>query len=736
MSATVQNQGLDLDRKVLEEFIFTLNIARRQVMAYPPGHPMVATATGNLIEVIPRLLVSHDEITLGIARDTLMIEGGSLGRSNPVFRDLAQNLFNLQIASLTITRDLTEDETCRFFSIFRQTPEQLAEEGGIDHILARSDFKGIKAQGIDFSNFSTIEVDVVHAPKTKVLESDTALLWKSFANGIIKGSIDHSGQAHIPTGGLDPTLLAEIMNQEHSVVDSSLETNYEEAVTDFLHGTDRKKLRGREYQELLGRLGDMVGALNPELSRRFMNSMLRTCVQRPDAAELILNKMPQTALLDAMEQIDSSTIEIPQTLIDVLGKLASYRVDEESQSRVAGETSHSERETIEQLTKLFSEDHSEYFVPKDYRAALAVLAATKINHALDERQAEELISSLEGHKVEEQFNEVLLDLLGRGVDHQTSDAIGRNMDELVDYFLETGDFKSLASIYGHLHRHVTVLSKETFDSTRKTLERFAGKEFSDTVLDGLDTWGKPEHASIQALIERVGIPFVGPLLERLADEQSMSRRRLFMDCLIQIGPPVKTPISARLKDDRWFFVRNMVIILREIKDPSIIPLLGRLSGNTHPKVQFEVMNTYLYYGDDRADRYLLKELAGKNPASLLSAIRLAANSRNPKIVIMLSKLLNVRLPAEHELEVKTNAIKVLRKSATEDVLPELASFFLKKKLFGGSQPLSLQIKAIAILEKIGTVDAGILAGKVSQSASGELAHASENVLAQIHRKMT
>ena len=732
----VQNQGLDLDKKVLEEFIFALNIARRQVMAYPPGHPMVATATGNLIEVIPRLLKSHNDITLGIARDTLMIEGGSLGRSNPVFRDLAKNLFNLQIASLTITKDLTEDEICRFFGVFSQTPEQLAEEGGVDHILAHADFRGIKAQGIDFSDFSTTEVDVVHAPKTKVLESDTALLWKSFANGIIKGSIDHSGQAYIPTGDLDPILLAEIMNQEHSVVDSSLEMNYEEAITGFISGTDRKKMRGREYQELLGRLGDMVGTLNPELRRRFMNSMLRTCAQRPDAAEIILNKMPQTALLDAMEQIDSGAIEIPQTLIDVLGKLASYRVDEVPQSRVAGETNRSARETVAQLTKLFSEDHSEYFVPKDYRAALAVLAATKINHALDERQADEIISSLEGHKVEEQFNEVLLDLLGRGVDHPTSDAIGRNMDELVDYFLETGDFKSLANIYSHLHRHVTVLSKETFDSTSKTLERFAGKEFSDTVLDGLDTWGKPEHASIQALIGQVGIPFAEPLLKCLADEQSMSRRRLFMDCLIRIGPQVKNPISKRLKDDRWFFVRNMVIILREIEDPAVIPLLGRLSDYAHPKVQFEVMNTYLYYGDDRADRYLLKELAGQNPTSLLSAIRLAENSQNPKIVSMLSKLLNARLPTEHELEVKTNAIKVLQKSATEDVLPELANFFLKKKLFGGSKPLSLQIKAVAILEKIGTVDAGILAGKIAQSTSGELARASENVLAQIHRKMT
>jgi hypothetical protein len=304
---------------------------------------------------------------------------------------------------------------------------------------------------------------------------------------------------------------------------------------------------------------------------------------------------------------------------------------------------------------------------------------------------------------------------------------------LVDYFLETGNFKPLASIYLQLHRHVTAFSTEAFDSTRETLERFVSEEFSDTVLDGLDTWGKHVNDPIQALIESIGVPFAGALLERLADEPSMSRRRLLMKCLVRIGPQVKIPIAARLSDKRWFFVRNMVVILRDIKDPAVVPLLGRLSGYNHPKVQFEVMNTYLQYGDERANRYLFKELASKNPASLLSAVRLAANSRNPRVISMLSKLLNARLPAECEQEVKASVIKALHESANDDVLPDLATFLLGKKLFGGNRNISLKIQAVAILGKIGTVDAGLLAGKVAQATSGELAQVSEDVLVQIHR---
>ena len=250
------------------------------------------------------------------------------------------------------------------------------------------------------------------------------------------------------------------------------------------------------------------------------------------------------------------------------------------------------------------------------------------------------------------------------------------------------------------------------------LTRFVDKDFSDTVLDGLDAWGKPAHDSIQTLIRAVGVPFAVPLLERLAEEPSLSRRRLLMKCLVAIGPQVKAPIADKLKDKRWFFVRNMVVVLREIKDPGVVPLLGRLSDFAHPKVQAEVMNAYLQYGDERANRYLVKELKSKDPVALLNAVRLAANSHNPQIAIMLAKLLNTRLPADYEQQVKDSVVKALCESATDVVLPELAKFLLGKRLFGGSKNIPFKIKVIAILAKIGTVDAGILAGRVAQSSSG------------------
>ena len=64
---------IDLDTKVLSDFLYALNIARRQVIAYPSGHPMIAQAADKLLTLLTRLLEFRSEVTIGIARDLSLI---------------------------------------------------------------------------------------------------------------------------------------------------------------------------------------------------------------------------------------------------------------------------------------------------------------------------------------------------------------------------------------------------------------------------------------------------------------------------------------------------------------------------------------------------------------------------------------------------------------------------------------------------------------------------------------
>ena len=143
MDAKPSKSGLDLDTRVMSDFIYSLNIARRQIQSYPPGHPVITAAADKLLGLLPKLLEFRPEITIGIARDTLLVGGQVLDTANPIYRDFATNLFDAKVASLTINRELSAAEICKFFEILRYKAEEMADRGGLHRILAMAEIRGI-----------------------------------------------------------------------------------------------------------------------------------------------------------------------------------------------------------------------------------------------------------------------------------------------------------------------------------------------------------------------------------------------------------------------------------------------------------------------------------------------------------------------------------------------------------------------------------------------------------------
>ncbi|MBW2452323.1 MAG: hypothetical protein JRF07_08225 [Deltaproteobacteria bacterium] len=734
MKAENSTSQLDLDAKLLSEFIYALNIARRQVSAYPPGHPVIKNATSKLISTLPKLLEFRNEITIGIARDTLMVGKHVLDSKNPVYRDLAQSLFKSNIAALVIHKDLSEPDITKFFEILHNV-EHDSDSANIDSVLSDAGITGIKTHVIDFKNLHATETETVSAPKSDVIKRESSALWKSFVGGLIDGNLDINGDKYSAFADVDPDLLASLLNGDHVAEDGEFEQSYEDAIASFLNRTSHEQIRSKAHNETLGKLGELVGKLKPELRRRFLNSTLRACSKHTDSAEKILTKIPQAAIIDALDKMDPEFMQIPQNLMNVLGKLASSRGNDISHSRVVSTVEKPMDLNAEHLTALFKTDQSQFFVPHDYQDALALLAVAKDDPVLDQKQINDLVCSLDGHSIERQFANVMLDIMNRDPDLRTSKAISCNLEELVGYFLEHGDFESLIGIYGNLRKY-TIRNQLTEDSPfREALAVFQDSDFIYQILDGFDTWGKSARPQIVKLIETVGSPFVLPLLDLLADEPDMSRRRLFMECLRRLGDLTRQAILERLHDQRWYFVRNLVILLREMNDPAILTPLGRLVGYAHPKVQYEVMRTFLKFKDPRADRYLLRELESKNPEIKLKAIKLAANSENSDVAKRLAHLLNEKLPMEYDEMLKTAALNSLNESNLSNVLPELSNFLLDRKLFKLNKMTTLKIKALSLIEKMETPEAGEIAAKVYISSSGELARVAGRVCLHINGKL-
>ena len=85
-----EKTDLNLDTKVLSEFIYALNIARRQILSYPPGHPVINVAAEKLLDLLPQMFEFRQDITIGVARDTLLVADQALDNTNPIYRDFAK----------------------------------------------------------------------------------------------------------------------------------------------------------------------------------------------------------------------------------------------------------------------------------------------------------------------------------------------------------------------------------------------------------------------------------------------------------------------------------------------------------------------------------------------------------------------------------------------------------------------------------------------------------------------
>jgi hypothetical protein len=74
MNMTHKNDEIPLDAKLLSYAIIELNISRRNVAIYPRDHPSVENTLTNAFKFLKQLFGMRSEITLAIAKDTIIID--------------------------------------------------------------------------------------------------------------------------------------------------------------------------------------------------------------------------------------------------------------------------------------------------------------------------------------------------------------------------------------------------------------------------------------------------------------------------------------------------------------------------------------------------------------------------------------------------------------------------------------------------------------------------------------
>ena len=643
-----------LDTKALSNFIYQLNIVRRQVSAYPQGHQVILSAADKTLKVLANLKTTTSQITIGIARDRLMLGATPLDPKNPVYREYARALFSHGIVALTIHPDLSAEELCTFCRLIAGKPEDILAQGGIVAAATAANVIHAKVTPLAHNQFRTTGISQLN-DKERVTQRDTMNPWDRFVGTLL--APDHNSQSGSwPTEIIEnPERLAVILSTDKSDCTTKDTGEYDKAITTFLRDLDRENLPHQQHNELLDKFRIFVNELQPELRQQFLSSTVSMLGMHETHAGDLLRRFPSTLLLDTLNDLNKRQADIPPFILQILSQLSCARPPlgtAQTQNNPAGLESF----TAEHFKQVFAEHRTNDFVPEDYQSLLRGFPNHRPVPMLPPEVIEGLTESIHDQTMERRLCSIISHMMHHFEEPQCQAALKNHLSPLIQHFIDTGDFAALID----LHRQTISLTQASRTLAKDHLTAsFSSYRFTREIVRSLSLWPQPKRQEIFELMLQVGAPFVPLLLDQLGEEQDRSVRSRYLKLLGDMGPIIRQEVLSRLHDERWHMVRNLIVLLRGLEDPELMDIMEPLLQHPHERVRQEALKTAFYFKDARADVAILKELKRSTDLPPVWAIGLARHSRDARVFQRLTDLLRQSGLSNESLTIRLAVVTTL-----------------------------------------------------------------------------
>ncbi|MDD2856890.1 MAG: HEAT repeat domain-containing protein, partial [Desulfuromonadaceae bacterium] len=490
---------------------------------------------------------------------------------------------------------------------------------------------------------------------------------------------------------LDPLILAKVLNQEFdsgNMNDSELRN----AISDFMTLADKEALSESNDLQPYEKLATFINNLTPDLRRQFIDSSFSSSNRESlKATEQILTNLSSSTILDTLQDISLNRLSVSPIVFALLQRLGENSASTEKDPEFSSE----EENMSQKMKTIFREYASEEFVPDDYQKKLNYIITNDQIPRLNMEEVTELLNTIENHAVENSISQILLNLVRQGVETpEERDLLLQSLTDMFGFFLQTGE-------YGQLQKMLDQLEDDTFplEIKRRLTIEYGRSDYLEEILNGLSIWGKPRYGDIRTLIYKIGGPFVEPILDRLSEEDNMSLRRFYMDCLIEMGGITEAAIIKRLHDPRWYFVRNLLNIISAQGGYSAIQSIRPLLQNKDPRLRHEALKTLVYLRDPEAEEQIIDNLQSENLDLQNAAIILAEQCKAPAVAAKLTEMLSQGGYSQSECERKSSIVQTLGEIGRAEVLPELAKILGSRSIFHSQHLTKLKKDIIRTLPK-------------------------------------
>jgi hypothetical protein len=597
----------------LADFLIEFSIVLHKRSMYPARHPHLRTAAERFARRLNALFENRKSVTLGVARNRLVIETATTDPKNALLRDLAQRLHRHRIAAVHLTRGATAEEIEDVLAALSANPQR--GEGPVGRRLDRvGPWNHIQLRPVGFDKFVLQEPGVAGEFNGPAPSRDA---WVELARLAL--SSEHEPGA---LTAADPLVVAQAIGRK------SGEVAYDRVVLGYLSRV-AEEMSGRKGVEdqLSERISSLIQALDPDTLRR----LLETGADQAERRQFVLNASQFLAADAVMEILEAAAKASHQTishnLLNLLHKLAHHAEDGSLETRAEAEGA-----LRSNVARLIGDWELEDPNPEQYTAVLEGM----VRRAPDD-PSEEAQSGCEPEIIIKMALE--LDCLGPSVYAAADGLLNRRQLGLIAGLLEAApQTETVAALW----RHVA----------------------SPQRLEAQLVQNPPDQEAIDILVRRLGIEAANSLLDHLGRTDDRSARAVLMKQLLALGPRIGEVAIARLPGGPWYLQRNILVLIGRLGSWPVGFSPLSYAAHADPRIRREGIKLLLESPAHLAEGILLG-LRDDDEGIVGLALRATLESCPAEAIPLLGWIaLDTRRPAE----IRVPTFRILARTRTPEAL--------------------------------------------------------------------
>lgn len=257
---------------------------------------------------------------------------------------------------------------------------------------------------------------------------------------------------------------------------------------------------------------------------------------------------------------------------------------------------------------------------------------------------------------------------------------------------------------------VELLARHAADDARRPslreFDRFAleqlasGEVFFRFVFERVESHGSLSKNALQAVLHAGGPAAITLAAEQMGATNHQAARKALATHLANLGEPVVPVLLPLLSDKRWYFIRNLCVILGTVASADGIAGLTACLQHGDIRVRKEAVRSLAKIGGRDAESALIDVLRGNDQELYPQVMASLGGIRSKRSRTELLRILSAKDLFLTSLPLKLNALAAIAMIGDKQLTPYLVEMLMERRLLAPSRWKQLKVAIAQCLGKL------------------------------------